>query len=185
MKNKNIFNYSVRLVECNIRNGERSAFRQNLINLPYLLYDVEHMSNGDRIVVNKPGGKRSFGRLSKDDFMVFIYQNNAGCLWLISHNEIAEDLQKKHLIDADNAIKIVKALYWVCMGEEPDEVLQRFRIYDIEGTINVETMLKAYKWIWGQEDCNYPQGEGRWLSMNDLMNLFNIDRNTIEHEEDN
>jgi len=34
-----------------------------------------------------------------------------------------------------------------------------------------ETLLKAYKWIWGQEDCNYPNGEGRWMSMKGLIEL--------------
>jgi len=32
-------------------------------------------------------------------------------------------------------------------------------------------LLKVYKWIWGQEDVNYPNGEGRWLSMNALIEL--------------
>lgn len=27
-----------------------------------------------------------------------------------------------------------------------------------------EILLKAYKWIWGQEDCNYPSGKGRAMS---------------------
>ena len=27
-----------------------------------------------------------------------------------------------------------------------------------------EVLLKAYKWIWGQEDCNYPEGKGRTMS---------------------
>lgn len=27
-----------------------------------------------------------------------------------------------------------------------------------------ELLLKAYKWIWGQEDCNYPDGKGRAMS---------------------
>jgi len=32
-------------------------------------------------------------------------------------------------------------------------------------------LLKAYKWIWGQEDCNYPEGEGREMSMRLLREL--------------
>jgi len=27
-----------------------------------------------------------------------------------------------------------------------------------------EVLLKAYKWIWGQEDVNYPTGKGRAMS---------------------
>ena len=40
--------------------------------------------------------------------------------------------------------------------------------------IDPETILKAYKWIWGQEDCNYPNGQGRWLSMNNIIKTFKI-----------
>lgn len=42
---------------------------------------------------------------------------------------------------------------------------------DIIG-LEAETILKVYKWIWGQEDCNYPNGEGRWLSMNNILEYF-------------
>ena len=44
---------------------------------------------------------------------------------------------------------------------------------ELEG-IDAETILKAYKWIWGQEDCNYPKGQGRWLSMNNILEAFEI-----------
>jgi len=31
--------------------------------------------------------------------------------------------------------------------------------------------MKAYKWIWGQEDVNYPSGEGRDMSMKSIIEL--------------
>jgi len=34
-----------------------------------------------------------------------------------------------------------------------------------------DVLLKAYKWIWGQEDCNYPEGKGREMSMSDIRKL--------------
>jgi len=37
-----------------------------------------------------------------------------------------------------------------------------------------EVLLKAYKWIWGQEDCNYPEGEGRERSMKGIRELRNM-----------
>ncbi|HVA66304.1 MAG TPA: hypothetical protein VNK24_05195 [Elusimicrobiota bacterium] len=38
----------------------------------------------------------------------------------------------------------------------------------------VDLLLKVYKWIWGQEDCNYPQpeNEGRYMSMKGLIAEF-------------
>ena len=69
----NIFSYDVNLVSLNIANQEQDAFREELYRIPYLLYEVEELSTGEKIAINKPGGKRNFGRLSRDDFMVFIY----------------------------------------------------------------------------------------------------------------
>ena len=53
------------------------------------------------------------------------------------------------------------------------------KIYDVLATQQLENpngelpelLLKAYKWIWGQEDCNYPEGEGREMSMSLLRML--------------
>ncbi|MFQ7317452.1 MAG: hypothetical protein ACLRO0_01620, partial [Massilimicrobiota timonensis] len=84
MANK-IFKYKVNLVPLEIENDEQHAFRDKLLNIPYLLYEVETLQTGEIIAINKPGGKRNFGRLSRDDFMVFIYNPDEESLWLISH----------------------------------------------------------------------------------------------------
>ena len=67
------FKHSVNLVPLKIENKEQNTFRDELLNIPYLLYEVENLSTGEIIAINKPGGKRNFGRLSRNDFMVFIY----------------------------------------------------------------------------------------------------------------
>lgn len=172
MANK-IFRYNVNLVPLRIENQEQDVFREELYNIPYLLYEVETLSNGEVIAINKPGGKRNFGRLSRDDFMVFIFNPQEENLWLISHNEISDDIADKYDFDKNATIKLVMGLYRVCCGEEPNDVITDLRLKDIIG-IPVETILKVYKWIWGQEDCNYPTKAGRWLSMNALLDRFNV-----------
>ncbi|MGM9561058.1 MAG: glutamyl-tRNA amidotransferase [Phascolarctobacterium sp.] len=172
MSNK-VFRYNVNLVPLSIKNKEQNAFRDELNNIPYLLYEVETLSNGERIAINKPGGKRNFGRLSRDDFMVFIFNPDKQSLWLISHGEISDDIANKYNYDNRQALKLIEGLYCVCCGDEPDDVLCRLRLRDTIG-IPVETILKVYKWIWGQEDCNYPTKEGRWLSMNALLERFDV-----------
>ncbi len=172
MANK-IFKYNVNLVPLSIKNQEQNAFRDELNNIPYLLYEVESLATGEKIAINKPGGKRNFGRLSRDDFMVFIYNPDEQSLWLISHSEISDDIAEKYDHNKDQAMLLIKALYRVCCGEEPDDVISKLHVADTIG-IPVETILKAYKWIWGQEDCNYPNKEGRWLSMNALLDRFNL-----------
>ena len=105
--------------------------------------------------------------------MVFIYSPAERSLWLISHNEISNDIADKYNADREMALRLIQGLYCVCCGEEPDDVRCRLHLQDTVG-IPVETILKAYKWIWGQEDCNYPTKQGRWLSMNQLMNRFGV-----------
>ena len=178
MANK-IFKYKVNLMPLKIENQEQNAFRDDLNAIPYLLYEVEQLKSGEKIVINKPGGKRNFGRLSRDDFMVFIYNPNEESLWLISHNEIKYDLSSKYDYDDSSAIADIKGLYSVCCGEEPDEVITKYNLTDTTG-ISIEMILKAYKWIWGQEDCNYPTKKGRWLSMEGILDQFNLSKEDVE-----
>lgn len=172
MNNKK-FEYDVNLVSLEIPNQQQNVFRETLNNIPYLLYQVEELATGEMIVINKPGGKRNFGRLSRNDFMVFIYNPAEHYLWLISHNEISDDIESKYINNPEQTKLLLKGLYHVCCGEEPDEVINRLKIKDTIG-IHVETILKTYKWIWGQEDCNYPTKKGRWLSMEGLMKRFGL-----------
>lgn len=168
-----IFRYNVNLVPLHIENQEQNAFRDELNNIPYLLYEVENLSTGEIIAINKPGGKRNFGRLSRDDFMVFIFNPCEQSLWLISHSEIIDDITYKYNYDEREALLLIEGLYNVCCGDEPGDVIDRLQIRDTIG-LPVETILKVYKWIWGQEDCNYPTKAGRWLSMNDLLDRFRV-----------
>lgn len=172
MANK-IFKYNVNLVPLNIENKEQNAFRDELNSIPYLLYEVETLATGEIIAINKPGGKRSFGRLSKDDFMVFIFNPYEQSLWLISHGEISEDIAEKYDYDKEETLLLIEGLYNVCCGAEPDDVITQLSLKDTIG-IPVETILKVYKWIWGQEDCNYPTKAGRWFSMNALLERFGL-----------
>ena len=105
--------------------------------------------------------------------MVFIYNPDEESLWLISHGEISDDIAQKYEYDNKSAVLLIEALYHVCCGNEPDCVIREMCLRDTIG-IPVETILKVYKWIWGQEDCNYPTKAGRWLSMNALLDRFGL-----------
>ena len=172
------FRYDAQLVVLNVPNSEQESFRKRLLDIPYLLYEVETLSNGDKIVINKPGGKRSFGRLSRDDFMVFIYHMSDNTLWLISHSELFDDIMRKKEYNYGAAWEIVRGLYFVCCGQEPGDVIAKLALMTIVG-LPVETIFKVYKWIWGQEDCNYPTKQGRWLSMNAILDAFGKTKSDI------
>jgi len=160
---KNIYSHEIDLAELKIKNASRDLFRKELEKISYRGYEVESISDGRKIVITKPGGKFIFGTIKREDFMVWIYDPDKKTLWLVSHKNIFEDLEEKRKVNPVATIAIIDALERVYNGEEPDDVLSD---QDLENPIGElpEVLLKAYKWIWGQEDINYPDGKGRAMS---------------------
>ena len=167
---KNIYTHEVELTNLQIKNRPREEFRKLLEKVKYRGYEVEQLTDGRKIVITKPGGKFVFGKIKREDFMVWVYNPNDSTLWLISHKDIYNDLEEKGKVSPDETIKIIDALERVFNGEEPDDVLKTTELNRLTGELP-EVLLKAYKWIWGQEDCNYPEGEGREMSMKGLREL--------------
>lgn len=178
MAKKNIYTHSIDLQKLKVKNCDRDSFREKLENIPYRGYEVEQLKDGGKIVITKPGGKRTYGKIQREDIMVWIYKEDDNTLWLISHKNILEDIEEKGTINPSEAIRIIDALEAVCNGAEPDEVLNEMRLTNPTGE-DPELLLKTYKWIWGQEDINYPNGEGRMRSMKGLLNLRNKLNETI------
>ncbi len=67
-------------------------------------------------------------------------------------------------------MKVIEYLKRVHRGEEPEEILSDAETDDVPGE-SIEILLKSYKWIWGQEDVNYPNGQGRDMSMQSILEL--------------
>jgi len=167
---RNIYTHEIELINLKIKNRPREEFRKLLEKVKYRGYEVEQLADGRKIVITKPGGKFVFGRVKREDFMVWVHNPNESILWLISHKDIYNDLEEKGEIDSKETIKMIDALERVFDGEEPDEVLKNSELTISSGE-PPEVLLKVYKWIWGQEDCNYPEGEGREMSMKRIKEL--------------
>jgi hypothetical protein len=167
---RNIYKHEIELHLLKIINRSREDFRVLLEKVKYKGYEVEQMKDGRKIVMTKPGGKFVFGQVKREDFMVWVYNPQDSTLWLISHKDIFKDLEEKGQSDPKETIKIIDGLERVFNGEEPDEVLKSLKLYNPCGELP-EILLKAYKWIWGQEDCNYPTGKGREMSMEGIRKL--------------
>jgi len=167
---KNIYTHEIELAKLKIRNRPRDEFRGYLEAVKYRGYEVENISDGRKIVITKPGGKFTFGVIKREDFMVWGYNPQDTSLWLISHKNIYEDLEEKGKLNPRETTKIIEALEKVFNGKESDEVLKTVSLSNPCGEAP-EVLLKAYKWIWGQEDCNYPTGEGREMSMKAIRKL--------------
>jgi hypothetical protein len=160
---KNIYKHEIELKDLKIKNRPREEFRKLLEGIKYRGYEVEQLADGRKIVATKPGGKFTFGMIRREDFMVWVYNPNDSTLWLISHKDIYRDLEEKGNANPHETIKIIDALERVFNGKEPDEVIGATNLSNPLGE-PPELLLKAYKWIWGQEDCNYPEGKGRAMS---------------------
>ena len=167
---KNIYTHKIELTNLQIKNRPREEFRNLLEKVKYRGYEVEQLLDGRKVVITKPGGKFTYGRIRREDFMVWIYSPKDSTLWLISHKDIYNDLEEKGKVSPNEAIKIINALEKVFSGEEPDDVLKTAKLSRSTGE-PPDVLLKVYKWIWGQEDCNYPEGEGREMSMRGLREL--------------
>ncbi|MEW6586845.1 MAG: hypothetical protein AB1442_14715 [Nitrospirota bacterium] len=171
MTRRNIYKHSIDLKQLRIKNTERNEFAKQLEEIPYRGYEVEDISDGRKIVIVKPGGKQAWGKMRKEDFFVFIYNPSEQSLWQITHKQILEDLSQKAEADHTATIEILKAFEKVYKGEDPDDVLGSVSLNNPIGE-NPEALLKAYKWIWGQEDVNYPTGQGRDMSWAGLKELL-------------
>ena len=165
---------SIRRVPLSIPNAPREEFRAKLESVPFLGYEVEHLEDGRTICITKPGGKNAYGRMKVHDFMVWVYDDKAKSCWRISHEEIKEDLQGKIQASPTKGKLVIRALKRVCEGEEPDAVLGLGKLAGLRSGLPGEPpdlIVKAYKWIFGQEDCNYPTGEGRDMAMSGILEL--------------
>jgi hypothetical protein len=170
---RNSYQHEIDLTPLLIKNQSKEDFRKALENINYRGYEVEQIADGRKVIITKPGGKFVFGRLTKrDDFMVWIFTPTDNSLWLISHKDIHNDLHEKALVSPEDTIQILTALERVYNGEEPDIILSQYPLKNPCGEIP-EVLLKAYKWIWGQEDINYPTGKGRLMSWEGLKDLLN------------
>jgi hypothetical protein len=157
----------------NIPNAEPKQIRDTLSNLPFIAYHVETLEDGRKICITKPGGKQFWGVLQPNDFMVWVYDEVHKDRWRVSHNEIYEDLEAKLVANPGLSSTFIDKLLDVCNGAEPNEMTKSFSlaIFSELPGFSAELILKTYKWIWVQEDCNYPNGEGRWMSMNPILAL--------------
>ena len=168
---KNVYQHSIDLKKIEIKNSDKVTFITQLEELEYRGYEVETLANGNKIVITKPGGKSVYGRPKKEDFFVFIFYPQNNSLWQISHKQIFEDIVSKAEEDKKKTITLIDFLERVCNGDEPNDFKDEINCLTFHVGESCETLLKVYKWIWGQEDINYPTGEGRLMSWNPIADF--------------
>lgn len=169
---KNKYNHTIDLKKLHIRNMERKAFAQAIIDIEYRGYEVEQLGDGRKIAITKPGGKKAFGRAYKEDIQVFIFNPSDNSFWQISHDQIIEDVRTKVVEDKALGKKLLDFLERTYNGEEPEDFINDIRSLNFQMGEAPEALIKAYKWIWGQEDVNYPTKAGRALSWQSFQEMI-------------
>lgn len=96
--------------------------------------------------------------------MVYIYNPCDDSLWQISHEQILADTKNKVQENKEEAKKFLSLMERVYNGEEPADFIDDIRALHFVSGESPEALIKVYKWIWGQEDVNYPTGKGRMMS---------------------
>ena len=56
-------------------------------------------------------------------------------------------------------------------GADPEDLMEEINELHFDIGESPEALLKVYKWIWGQEDVNYPGKKGRFYSWESLAQL--------------
>ncbi|MBP8945579.1 MAG: hypothetical protein KBG25_06765 [Paludibacteraceae bacterium] len=168
---KNIYQHEIDLKKIIIKNSNKEEFAKKLIDLPYRGYEVESLSNGNKIVITKPGGKSVYGKPKKEDFLVFIYNPKENSLWQISHKQIFDDIVEKSNENKSLTIALIDLMERTLNGQEPNDFIEEISKLNFITGETPETLIKSYKWIWGQEDVNYPNGEGRLMSWRSFEEL--------------
>lgn len=169
---KNVYNHSIDLKKLTITNAHREEFASKVIGIKYRGYEVEQCEDGRKIVITKPGGKSIYGHPMKEDILVFIYNPENEELWQISHKQILEDVITKCEENPEEGKNLIALLEKTLNGEEPNDFIADIRNLSFQTGERPEELIKAYKWIWGQEDVNYPNGEGRFMSWGAYKRLF-------------
>ena len=112
-----------------------------------------------------------FGHPKKDDFLVYLLNPIDSTLWQISHSQIYDDVKEKSEKNPEEAKKLLDLFERVLKGADPDDLLDEINELHFDTGESPEALLKVYKWIWGQEDVNYPTGKGRNMSWEPLAEL--------------
>ena len=168
---KNIYQHAIELKSVLIKNAPSQEFAQKLIELPYRGYEVELISDGRKVVITKPGGKSIFGHPKKEDFLVFILNPADSALWQISHKQIFDDVKAKSEVCPNETKQLLDLFEKVLNGADPEDLMEEINELHFDIGESPEALLKVYKWIWGQEDVNYPGKKGRFYSWESLAQL--------------
>ena len=115
---------------------------------------VKKFSDGSELITEH-------GRKSENDFKI-IHKSKTGKEKLYKHEEIFDKVN-----NSSNKDKLLEDINLIFNGLPPSK--------NYVANIDDEVSLEFFKWVFIQEDINYPKGKGRKLTL-DALNYY-IDNN--------
>ena len=153
-----------------IKNDKYDVFAEKVANIPDGCHYVEIMEDGGVIKITKPG---YLGALDFKVQLVAMFNNEFKTIETPSHANLLQEFVDAYTVSKDNGDILMNEALRVFHGEEPrlDEVRS------VEGTARTpEYILKSLKWIWAQEDINFPMPKylGRRMSGHRLCEVAHV-----------
>ena len=138
-----------------IENTDYENFARKVLEMPPGFHLVELLQDGGAIRITKPGYR------GKDDFRVQLVTAKWGDRLEIietpKHVDLLEEFSRAYDVSKENGNILMNEAMRVFAGNEPRVAL----IEHLGGTHRTpEYILKALKWIWAQEDVNFPISKG-------------------------
>lgn len=115
------------------------------------IFNVENIKDGDKLYISTDGSK------TKYDFRIF-YKNK-----LYTHKEMFEKVNNN--VNKLNLLDAIANIY----NSTPPNISANSEIEDL--------ILKFFKWVFVEEDINYPNGEGRRYTLKELHKYCGIELN--------
>lgn len=129
-----------------LRNGPFNTFPRETLALGEGVHLVERLRDGRYVGVTKPGYK------GRDDFSVALFEHDGETRGrALSHVDMLDDFHRALTADRRLGLQFIDCAFDVFGGAEPPESLPA-----VETVHAPDFILKSLKWIWAQEDINYP-----------------------------
>ncbi len=127
-------------------NGPFDTFPRATLALGDGVHLVERLLDGRYVGVTKPGYKGTH------DFSVALFERDRETRGrALSHVDMLHDFHRALMADHRLGLQFIDHAFEVFGGAEPPE-----RLPSVETAHAPDFILKSLKWIWAQEDVNYP-----------------------------
>lgn len=129
-------------------------------------YNVENLSNGNRVYLTRPVP------LNKGfDFVIHVenqrFSNNKDNP---KHQDIIEDIKNKKEENSEQFDELIELINKVANCKDPSQLLNETSL-NFETGLSTESLLKTIKWLFIEQDIRYWNWSGRFMFLKEINKL--------------